>query len=245
MPARPTAPIAPIAPTAPTAPISPGDISAVVLAGGRGQRMGGVDKGLQPYHGQPLALHALQRLRAQTLAPAQLLISANRHLADYRAWGVPVWPDDGAGAEPGFAGPLAGLLTALAHVHTPLLLCVPCDAPRFPLSLCERLAQALCAQQADLAVAQAPNTEAAGDPTLRTQPVFCLLRTTLRHSLQAHVAAGGRRVQAWAAAQRHTLVPFDQPGDDPLAFANANTLAQLQALQALAQTPAEPRTGAA
>ena len=107
-------------------------ITALLLAGGRGSRMGGVDKGLQNYHGTPLALHALMRLQQQTLPPAEVMINANRNLGAYEAFGAPVWPD----SLPDFAGPLAGFLTGLERCETPLLLTLPCDVPNFPLSLC-------------------------------------------------------------------------------------------------------------
>ncbi|MFT4194352.1 molybdenum cofactor guanylyltransferase MobA [Ottowia sp.] len=190
-------------------------ITALLLAGGRGTRMGGMDKGLQAFNGMPLALHALRRLRRQTLPPAELAINANRHLDDYRAFGVPVWPD----SLPGFPGPLAGFLTGLAHCRTPLLLTLPCDVPRFPLSLCERLAQALQAPGADIAVAA----------TERAQPVFCLLRAgaDLHDDLATYLAESGRQVEAWTARHRRVVVPFD----DPHAFANANTLQELRALE--------------
>ena len=198
-------------------------ITALLLAGGRGSRMGGVDKGLQNYHGTPLALHALMRLQQQTLPPAEVMINANRNLGAYEAFGAPVWPD----SLPDFAGPLAGFLTGLERCETPLLLTLPCDVPNFPLSLCERLAHALQAQDADIAMAAAPEE----DGQLRTQPVFCLLRTSLRDDLAACLHQGGRKVRAWMGQHRCATVRFDQPGDDPRAFANANTLAELQALE--------------
>ena len=202
-------------------------ITALLLAGGRGARMGHVDKGLQSFNGTPLARHALRRLARQTLPPTEVLISANRHLDAYRAFGVPVWPD----ALPDFAGPLAGFLTGLAHARSPLLLTLPCDAPLFPLSLCERLAKALQAVQADMAVACAPDDTGA----MRAQPVFCLLRADaragLKDSLSAFLSEGGRKAGAWMARHRAVSVPFDQPGDDPRAFANVNTLDQLRALE--------------
>ena len=194
------------------------DITGLVLAGGQGTRMGGVDKGLQPFRGQPLALHTLRRLQAQT---GTTLISANRHLADYAAFGVPVWPDDGY--EGPLAGPLAGLLAGLAHCHTPWLLAVPCDTPFFPTDLAARLAAAAQREQADIALA------AAHDGAL--QPVCCLLRTTLQADLAACLQRGDRKVRAWQARHRSTTVVFNQPGDHPAAFANANTLAELQALE--------------
>ena len=198
-------------------------ITALLLAGGRGSRMGGVDKGLQNYHGTPLALHALMRLQQQTLPPAEVMINANRNLGAYEAFGPPVWPD----SLPDFAGPLAGFLTGLERCETPLLLTLPCDVPNFPLSLCERLAHALQAQDADIAMAAAPEE----DGQLRTQPVFCLLRTSLLESLVGFTQSGGRKIDAWTAQHQQVVVPFNEPGDDPRAFANANTLAELRALE--------------
>jgi molybdopterin-guanine dinucleotide biosynthesis protein A len=198
-------------------------ITALLLAGGRGSRMGGVDKGLQNFNGVPLALNALLRLQQQTQPPAEVLINANRNLAAYEALGAPVWPD----ALPDFAGPLAGFLTGLEHCATPLLLTLPCDVPHFPLSLCQRLADALHAEGAQIAMAAAPES----DGQLRPQPVFCLLRAELLESLTRFTHAGGRKIDAWTAQHRQVIVPFNVPGDDPLAFANANTLSELRALE--------------
>jgi len=209
------------------APDQPTAISAVLLAGGRGSRMGGIDKGLQPFQGQPLAQRALQRLRQQSLPPAALMINANRNLAAYQALGVPVWPD----VLPDYAGPLAGFLTGLERCETPLLLTLPCDVPNFPLDLCARLAQALHAHEAEIAMVAAPELDAQGQAQLRTQPVFCLLRAELLDSLRRFTEGGGRKIDAWTAQHRQVVVPFDRPDDDPDAFANANTLAELRALE--------------
>ncbi len=197
-------------------------VTALLLAGGRGSRMGGVDKGLQLFQDQPLAQQALQRLRQQTLAPAQLLVNANRHFSEYEAFGAPVWPD----ALADFAGPLAGFLAGLEHCETPLLLTVPCDVPYFPLSLCERLARSLHTQQAEIAMAAALE-----GGRLRTQPVFCLMRANLAKSLAHFLESGGRKIDAWTAQHKTVIVPFDEPSDDPRAFANANTLAELRHLE--------------
>ncbi len=121
-------------------------ITGLVLAGGRGSRMGGVDKGLQNHRGVPLALHALLRLQPQV---GEVMINANRNLGAYESMGVPVWPD----VQSDFPGPLAGVLVGLERCETPYLVTVPCDTPNFPLDLVERLAQALVAEQADIAMA--------------------------------------------------------------------------------------------
>jgi molybdopterin-guanine dinucleotide biosynthesis protein A len=200
-------------------------ITGLILAGGRGSRMGGIDKGLQNFHGLPLALQTLMRLQLQSLPLQEVLINANRNLAAYESLGVPVWPD----SIDGFAGPLAGFQTGLERCETPLMLTVPCDTPLFPLDLVERLATAMTEQDADLAMAAAPEA----DGTVRTQPVFCLLKTELLESLVKFTQGGGRKIDAWTAQHRCAIVPFDLPGDNPQAFANANTLAELQQLEAL------------
>ena len=191
-------------------------ITGLVLAGGQGTRMGGLDKGLQNFQGRPLALHALERLRPQVGA---LMLSANRHMSDYAALGMPVWPD----ADAEFSGPLAGMLAGLHHCITPYLATVPCDAPLFPADLVARLAAALAAEGAEIAMAAAP--DATG--LLRSQPVFCLLAAGLRDSLAQFLQAGGRKVGAWTAGHRTVSVAFH----DPQAFFNANTPAELQSLE--------------
>ena len=193
-------------------------LGGVVLAGGQGSRMNGVDKGLQLLQGQSLVKHAVKRLQAQSLAVASIAINANRHLADYQALGFDVWPD----AQADFAGPLAGFLVGMTHCPHPYLLTVPCDTPMFPLNLAERLMQALQNQGADIAMAAAPEE----DGVLRRQPVFCVLKVTLKDSLQSFLAEGGRKIGAWTALHHTVEVPFE----DPLAFRNLNTVEDFQRL---------------
>ena len=190
-------------------------ITGLILAGGRGSRMGGVDKGLQNHQGSTLAMHALLRLGPQV---GEIMINANRNLAAYEAMGAAVWPD----ALPDYAGPLAGFLAGLEHCETPYMVTVPCDSPLFPLDLVERLAQALEAEDAEIAMA----ATRAGD-SLQVQPVFCLMKTELMESLIRFTQGGQRKIDRWTALHRCVEVPFD----DPLAFANANTPAELQQLQ--------------
>ncbi|MET0541314.1 MAG: molybdenum cofactor guanylyltransferase MobA [Variovorax sp.] len=205
--------------------VSPSQITGLVLAGGRGSRMGGIDKGLQPFQGTPLAQHAARRLGRQV---ASVAINANRNLAGYAAFGLPVWTD-GQADHP---GPLAGFLAGLTHCETPWLLTVPCDTPMFPLDLAARLAAALVEADAEIAVAGAPEMQENGSTVPRTQPVFCLMSVALRQSLERFVHDGGRKVSAWTARHAAVHVPFDRAGDAPDAFLNANTLAELQALEA-------------
>lgn len=196
------------------------DVTGVVLAGGRGTRMGGADKGLQNFNGMALALQAVMRLGPQV---AEVMVNANRNLSAYESFGVPVWPD----AQADFAGPLSGFLAGLEHCETPWLVTVPCDSPRFPLDLVQRLGEAALDQDAEIAMASA----AEEDGTLRTQPVFCLLQVGLLESLVRFLQGGGRKIDQWTAQHRVAVVPFDRPEDDPRAFFNANTLDELRRLE--------------
>ena len=192
------------------------EITGLILAGGRGSRMGGVDKGLQNHHGVSLAMHALLRLAPQV---GQVLINANRNLAAYEAMGVPVWPD----ALPDYAGPLAGFLAGLEHCETPYLVTVPCDSPLFPLDLVARLAQALEDTDAEIAMAATRESD-----SLQVQPVFCLMRSELIGSLVRFTQGGQRKIDRWTSQHRCVEVAFN----DAQAFTNANTLAELQQLPA-------------
>ncbi|HLL18527.1 MAG TPA: molybdenum cofactor guanylyltransferase MobA [Rubrivivax sp.] len=198
--------------------IDPLDITGLVLAGGRGSRMGGVDKGLQNHLGMPLALHALLRLSPQV---GEVMINANRNLSAYESMGVPVWPDALPAGVAEYPGPLAGLLAGLEHCTTPYLVSVPCDTPNFPLDLVHRLAQAVTQEDADIAMAA---TDENGQQ--QVQPVFCLLKSTLMESLVAFLHEGQRKIDLWTARHRSVAVAFD----DSNAFFNANTLAELQSL---------------
>ena len=207
--------------------IAPQDITGLILAGGRGSRMGGVDKGLQNFNGIPLALHTLMRLGPQV---ESVMINANRNLSAYESFGSAVWPD----ASADFAGPLSGFLVGLERAETPSVLTVPCDTPRLPLDLAERLSEALVREDADIAMAAAPETDEHGHAEVRTQPVFCLMKIELSESLVKFTHSGGRKIDAWTAQHKTVVVPFDAEGDDPLAFANVNTLTELQALESAA-----------
>ena len=190
-------------------------ITGLVLAGGRGSRMGGVDKGLQNHKGVPLALHAMFRLQAQV---GEVMINANRNLGAYESMGVPVWPD----VQADFPGPLAGVLVGLERCETSYLVTVPCDTPNFPLDLVDRLAQALVTQDADIAMAA---TRENGETM--AQPVFCLLKATLLESLVKYLHEGQRKIDRWTALHRVATVVFD----DTTAFDNANTIEELRRLQ--------------
>jgi molybdenum cofactor guanylyltransferase len=177
----------------------------------------------------PLVMHALMRLQMpEGGLITESMVNANRNLSAYESMGVSVWPD----ATPDeFAGPLAGFLTGLERCESPFLLTVPCDTPLFPLDLAQRLMNALDAQQADIAVASAPETDDNGQTRTRPQPVFCLLKSELMENLVAFMQGGGRKIDAWTAQHRVAHVPFDGAHDDKNAFANVNTLQELHALE--------------
>jgi molybdopterin-guanine dinucleotide biosynthesis protein A len=193
-----------------------GDITGLVLAGGRGTRMGGVDKGLQMHRGRPLVAHALQRLQAQV---GQVMVNANRHEETYARWGVPVVPD----TLPDHPGPLAGFLAGLARCETPWMVTVPCDTPAFPLDLVVRLSAAVVEHGADLAIAV--TRDASGE---QIQPVFCLLKASLMPSIQDFTAAGQSKIGLWVSQQCSVKVPFD----DASAFFNINTSDELRKAEA-------------
>jgi molybdenum cofactor guanylyltransferase len=187
-----------------TSVVDRSQITGLVLAGGQGSRLGGVDKGLQLYQGQALALNALQRLTPQV---GRVMLSANRHLEDYTHWGVPVWPDPAD--LPGYQGPLAGFLAGLLHADTPYLVTVPCDCPHFPIDLVARLAAAM-RDDIDLVTANTP----AGP-----EPAFCLMRRSVEGNLRRYLQSGERKVGRWTGQLRRAEVHFD----DPAAFFNVNT----------------------
>lgn len=186
-------------------------ITGLILAGGMGRRMGGRDKGLQPFRGKPMAAWSIERLAPQVDA---LLINANQNLEAYAAFGYPVLPDRIGG----FAGPLAGLHTGLLAAQTPLLVTVPCDSPFLPQDLVARLLGALNGRGAELAVAKTGN---------QPHPVFSLVRREVLESLAAFLESGGRKVDAWYAALKVVEVPFE----DENAFANINTPEELNQLE--------------
>ena len=179
-----------------------------------GRRMGGVDKGLQQIHGLPMVQHVLNRLQPQV---GKLLINANRHLDDYESFGVPICSDSILG----YAGPLAGIHAALLNTDTPYLLSVPCDSPLLPNDLVARLSAAMSERKADAAVAITSDGE-----QWQRHPVFLLLKSNLRSSLEQYLNSGKRKVDDWLASLNCVAVPFD----DKAAFINVNTPEDNQAL---------------
>ncbi len=206
--------------TAPSSRPAGRRITGVLLAGGQGRRMGGVDKGLVELAGQPMAVLALARLAPQV---DELIVNANQHHEIWQAFGYPVFGDDIGG----FAGPLAGLHAALTRARHPLVVTAPCDSPFLPADLVERLAAALHAADAQLAVAKTFE---------QPHPVFCLCRRDLAGHLGAFLARGGRRIHSWYDTLKVVEVAFD---DEEAAFRNINTREEL-AEAARDQPRAEP-----
>ncbi|WAW10046.1 molybdenum cofactor guanylyltransferase MobA [Oxalobacter vibrioformis] len=190
-------------------------VTGLVLAGGRGTRMGSVDKGLQLFRGKPLFIHAAERLAPQVGA---LLLNANQNIARYAESGLAVVSDEPLT----FSGPLAGFATGLKHCKTPYLVTVPCDSPFFPETLVEALGKALLRENADIAIAA---TGRVTDVTL--QPVFCLMRRELLPHLLAFLETGQRKIDAWYGSLHVAHAHFM----DETAFHNINTLAELETLE--------------
>ncbi len=181
-------------------------VSGIVLAGGLGRRMGGVDKGLQPLHGKAMIEHVVARLAPQV---DEIVINANQNLERYRSLGYRVVSDQVGG----FAGPLAGLHAGLAAVSQPLAVTVPCDSPFLPEDLVSRLQRGLGVN--DLAVAKTGE---------QPHPVFALVRRSVADNLEAFLTGGGRKIDAWYASLKVVEVSFDDEAD---AFRNINTLEEL------------------
>ena len=192
-------------------------ITGLILAGGRGSRMGHVDKGLQPFRGMSMTAHVVERLAPQVGAIA---INANQNLEQYGEFGVPVWPDD----LQGFEGPMAGLETGLRRCTTDYLVTAPCDSPFLPTDLVARLAAALEANDADLALAETEEPDDSGEMRVQPHPVFALVKKSALPHLTDFLATGKRRMDGWYGAIKVVRVRFD----DASAFRNINTLNELQ-----------------
>ena len=187
-------------------------ITGLILAGGRGSRMGSVDKGLQFFKSKPMVAHVLTRIQPQV---DEILINANRSIAEYAAFGHRVIPD----AIDGFAGPLAGLHIGMTHAAHPLVATVPCDSPFLPLDLIARLSAAMQKSNTDLAVAKTFD---------QPHPVFCLVKTSLAPHLQTFLESGQRKIDKWYATLKIVEVQFD---DEEAAFSNINTIDELKSLE--------------
>jgi molybdopterin-guanine dinucleotide biosynthesis protein A len=188
------------------------EVTGIVLAGGQGSRMGGVDKGLQPFRGKPMVAHAIERLAPQV---GELLVNANRNPEAYARFGHRVIADE----IDGFAGPLAGFERGLAHAAGALVVTVPCDSPFLPHDLVARLRAALEREGADLAVAKTGE---------QAHPVFSLMRREVHGSLRQFLGSGQRKIDKWYSVLKVVEVAFD---DEAEAFLNINTREELKGLE--------------
>ena len=212
------------------------DVTGLILAGGASSRMRNenhgqnVDKGLLLYHGKPLVQHMLERLRPQVKTIA---ISANRHLEQYQAFNVPIWPDQKETSWETFPGPLAGMLTGLRRCRTAWLATVPCDAPLVPLNLVKRLHEQAVAKNAKIAFASTHATEKmpqnvdTEQKNVKDHPVFALLHHSLADSLYSYLQKGDRKILLWIKQHAYERVLFDEQA--PFT-ANINTAADLETL---------------
>jgi molybdenum cofactor guanylyltransferase len=186
-------------------------VSAIIIAGGRGSRMNGLNKGLVKLQQESLIQHVINRLTPQV---DEILINANREIAQYEAFNLPILQDE----NPEFIGPLAGFSLGLQHGKHDYLLATPCDSPLIPADLVSRLMQSLVKENADIAVAKSGG---------HVHPVFCLMTKSVLPSLTAFIAQGNRKVSLWQKSLAYTEVIFDDCDD---AFVNVNTVEELDAL---------------
>lgn len=191
-------------------------ITGLILAGGRAQRMGGIDKGLIPFHGKALIEFAINRLKPQV---STILINANRSITKYSHYGYPVLMDE----TPDFSGPLAGFSVGLKHCKTPYLLTSPCDSPLLPFDLAQKMAAELEGNNLELVFASSKEE----DGKIWSQPVFCLMKSSLQDSLDTFLSKGDLKIDRWFKELRSGTVVFE----NPQAFANVNTPEELAALE--------------
>lgn len=187
-------------------------ITAIILSGGRATRMGGIDKGLVKLQETALITHVIARLEPQT---DEIIINANRQLAEYEHFNLPILQDE----NPTFIGPLAGFSLGLQHAKHDYLLTVPCDSPMLPLDLTSRLLSALIEKDADIAVAKSEG---------HTHPIFCLCKKSVLPTLTAYLEQGERKVSSWQKSLNYVEVTFNDCND---AFINLNTFEDLTALE--------------
>lgn len=178
-------------------------ITGLILAGGRGRRMGGADKGLLMLDGRAMIEHVIGRLRPQVNA---IVISANRNLERYRQFARDVICD----VHPNHSGPLAGIASGLQNVETDYLAVVPCDAPLFSRTLVARLVDAIQHAKANVAVAH---------DGARLQQAFLLLKRSIRDDVEKYLAEGGRKIETWLARHKVATADFS---DCRGAFTNVN-----------------------
>ena len=186
--------------------IEKNQVTAVILAGGKGSRLGGQDKGLVSYQNKPLIQHVLDRIKPQV---GEIIINANRNQDDYAKFDHPVISDELSD----FQGPLAGFLTGMRTSKTDYILTLPCDGPDLPDDLVSRLVNELENSQGENNLVVAHDGE-------RLQPVHALIPTSLIESLEGFLANGDRKIDLWYAQHPMATADFS---DKPEVFFNINT----------------------
>lgn len=188
---------------------------ALILAGGKGSRLEGRDKGWAMHQGLPLIEHALACLATQTTIPTRVLISANRNIDAYKQTGRVVVTDERAD----FAGPLAGVEAGLMRCKRNNLLVIPCDTPLLPPDLYQRLERALAENSKALAAYAVTHDG--------PQPLCCLLRPAAAGWLAKYLDEQKASAIKWLEQLGAHAVHFE----DATAFSNFNTMEMFQSLK--------------
>ena len=184
-------------------------ITGVILAGGQARRMGGQDKGLIILNNKPMIEYIIDVFKPQT---PKLIINANRNHEIYSQYGLEIVADELSG----FCGPLAGMASALQTIESDYMVTAPCDSPFIPTDLVQRLAETLQDNSTEISVAHDGN---------RIQPVFCMMKSSLKQSLNDYLLAGERKIDRWFEQHKYAIANFS---DVPETFDNINTPEDVQ-----------------
>ncbi len=180
-------------------------LTCLILAGGRGSRMDGEDKGLMDWDGHPVIQRLLNRYSSSF---SNIVINANRNHSFYQGYGYPIVAD----RINGFAGPLAGIHAGLSVIQTPYVFVTPCDSPFMQVKVAAQLYYKLQHSQAELAVAELGG---------RIEPLTMVLKTSLGDSLADYLQSNQRRASQWVLQQNHIKVAMN---DMENCFVNINTI---------------------
>jgi molybdopterin-guanine dinucleotide biosynthesis protein A len=185
-------------------PVNNNDVTVVILAGGKGRRMGGKDKGLIAFKNDSLIKHIIDAISQQTNT---ILINANRNIEKYAEYGYPVIEDSLSD----FQGPLAGFMAAMSVAETDYILTLPCDGPIIVENYVEEMISRLNRTGSEIVVASDGQ---------RMQPVYALIPVKLQSSLQKFLGDGERKIDKWYQQHQTSLAEFN---DESGVFTNMNT----------------------
>ncbi len=186
-------------------------ITGLILAGGRSSRMNGQDKGLLQLHNRPMIDYVIKRIKPQV---GHILISANRHIAHYKAFGYEVLIDD----HDDYRGPLAGMARGLAQSKSDYLLTVPCDGPLLPLDIASRMI--------NFALIHTAKAVFVFDGHYK-QPTYNLIHKDLLPQLKHSLTNKEHKLGQWLMDNAALTLDFS---DQKSAFLNINTLDDLSLL---------------